>query len=87
MRTASLNAEPALTSGPVVRPAQLAVRLIERYQARPRRDAGRCVFTPTCSEYARLAFSSHGVLRGGVMTTRRLLRCHGGNAGAVDYPT
>jgi putative component of membrane protein insertase Oxa1/YidC/SpoIIIJ protein YidD len=45
------------------------------------------VFTPTCSEYARLAVSRHGLLKGGAMALRRLLRCHGGNAGVVDNPT
>ena len=34
-----------------------------------------CRFSPTCSEYAREAFEQHGVLRGGVLTVRRLARC------------
>lgn len=35
-----------------------------------------CRFAPTCSEYAIEAVRSHGVVRGGWLTTRRLLRCH-----------
>ena len=62
------------------------LRMIRRYQQRGHRF-GRCVFTPTCSEYARLAIARHGAFRGLAMTTKRLLRCHGGNAGATDFPT
>lgn len=35
-----------------------------------------CRFTPTCSEYARLAIQKHGVLKGFLLTCKRLLRCH-----------
>ncbi len=64
---------------------RVAVAVIDRYRVR-KRATGRCVFTPTCSEYARIAFTRHGAFRGSVMTVKRLLRCHGGYAGAVDYP-
>lgn len=37
---------------------------------------GLCRFTPTCSEYARLAIESHGPAAGMWMALRRLLRCH-----------
>jgi len=35
-----------------------------------------CRFEPTCSAYAIAAFERHGLLRGGYLTARRLLRCH-----------
>jgi len=38
--------------------------------------AACCRFSPTCSCYAIEAFRSHGVFHGGVLTIRRLLRCH-----------
>jgi putative membrane protein insertion efficiency factor len=65
----------------------IAIAAIDRYRSRRRRKHGRCVFTPTCSEYARLAIERHGVVRGGVLAARRLLRCNGANVGVVDYPT
>jgi len=43
-----------------------------------------CRFTPTCSEFARQAIASRGVLRGLVLTARRLLRCHPFHAGGYD---
>ena len=44
----------------------------------------RCRFHPTCSEYARLAITEHGVLRGGWLGLRRLGHCHPFHPGGVD---
>jgi putative membrane protein insertion efficiency factor len=35
-----------------------------------------CRFTPTCSEYAIEAVKKHGVLKGGHLAIKRILRCH-----------
>jgi uncharacterized protein len=35
-----------------------------------------CRFRPTCSAYAVQALRSHGILRGGFLALRRILRCH-----------
>ena len=35
-----------------------------------------CRFQPTCSEYAMEALKTHGGLRGGLLTIRRIGRCH-----------
>jgi len=35
-----------------------------------------CRFDPSCSNYAIQAVSKHGVLKGGYMAIRRILRCH-----------
>ena len=45
-----------------------------------------CRFTPTCSEYARLALLKHGLLRGSALTAGRLLRCQPLHPGGVDLP-
>ncbi len=45
---------------------------------------GGCRFQPTCSEYALLAIHHHGLLRGGWLASRRVLRCHPGCAGGFD---
>lgn len=36
----------------------------------------RCKFTPTCSLYALIAIEKYGVIKGGYMSIRRILRCH-----------
>ena len=36
----------------------------------------RCRFRPTCSAYALEAIQKYGVIKGGYLALRRLLRCH-----------
>ena len=43
-----------------------------------------CRFYPSCSQYAVLAIARHGVLHGGVLAAKRLLRCHPLHPGGVD---
>ncbi|MGE5577131.1 MAG: membrane protein insertion efficiency factor YidD [Syntrophothermus sp.] len=43
-----------------------------------------CRFYPTCSEYAAGAVQKHGVVRGGYLAIRRLLRCHPFHPGGFD---
>lgn len=45
---------------------------------------GACRFQPSCSEYAAIAVSEHGLLRGGAMAVGRLLRCHPLHRGGFD---
>ena len=45
---------------------------------------GGCRFQPTCSEYAYIAIDRYGLLRGGWLALRRLLRCHPFAKGGVD---
>jgi putative membrane protein insertion efficiency factor len=40
-------------------------------------DRPSCMFTPTCSEYARLAIQKYGFVVGTIMGAARLLRCNG----------
>jgi putative membrane protein insertion efficiency factor len=44
----------------------------------------RCIFLPTCSEYAYLAIARHGLVRGSALAFRRLARCHPLSKGGLD---
>ena len=45
-----------------------------------------CRFTPTCSEYTRLAIMKYGFLRGSWKGLGRILRCGPWSRGGVDMP-
>ena len=36
----------------------------------------RCRYQPTCSAYAIEALRKHGAIKGGLLATRRICRCH-----------
>ena len=44
----------------------------------------RCLFLPTCSEYAAIAVSRFGLVRGSWLALRRLARCHPWGKGGLD---
>jgi len=43
-----------------------------------------CRFQPTCSTYAIEAINSYGVIKGGWLAGKRILKCHPLNAGGED---
>jgi len=66
---------------------RLLVLLLAAYKRRVSPWLPRaCRFTPTCSEYARLALLKYGLWRGSWRTAGRLLRCHPFHPGGIDLP-
>jgi uncharacterized protein len=73
-----------LVSAVVVR---CAVWLIELYQARcPSHWRGRCLFTPTCSCYAKQCIKEYGLRDGVFLAVKRLARCTPPNGGIDPIP-
>ncbi|MDE6481226.1 MAG: membrane protein insertion efficiency factor YidD [Alphaproteobacteria bacterium] len=70
--------------------SKIAIALIRFYQKCISPVIGgraACRFTPSCSEYTRIAIERHGVVRGCVMGVRRILRCRpGGGCGYDPVP-
>ncbi|MBW2065563.1 MAG: membrane protein insertion efficiency factor YidD [Deltaproteobacteria bacterium] len=43
-----------------------------------------CRFYPSCSVYARLAITRHGLLKGGLLSLVRISKCHALHPGGYD---
>jgi len=56
--------------------ARAARRVITWYQAFSRGRPPVCRFEPTCSHYAEEAIETHGLIRGGWLSVRRIVRCN-----------
>ncbi len=60
------------------------IRLYQHYA--PEQVRRRCLFKPTCSEYAISAIKKYGLIIGGIKAYKRLFfRCRG-NIYRIDYP-
>lgn len=44
----------------------------------------RCRFLPTCSQYSKEAITKHGVIKGGILSIRRILRCNPFGDSGID---
>lgn len=63
---------------------RLPLFLIHIYQLFSRGLPPRCRFTPSCSEYACEAIELHGIMRGLLLGTKRILKCHPFHEGGYD---
>jgi putative membrane protein insertion efficiency factor len=66
-------------------PAMLLVGFFRLWQLTVSPMYGQtCRFYPSCSAYGVEAVRTHGALRGGLLTVRRIGRCHPWNPGGYD---
>ncbi len=57
------------------------IRLIKQYQQISPFFKGQCRFIPTCSQYCILAIERFGIIKGLILTLKRLCKCHPGYKG------
>jgi len=65
-------------------PRQAVAALIRAYQILASPFPSPCRFAPTCSMYTLEAVRRYGVLKGGWLGLRRILRCHPFHPGGYD---
>lgn len=65
---------------------KLFIGLIRFYQKfiSPLKRRSTCIYTPTCSEYAVQAIQKYGILKGGLLSVWRILRCNPFAKGGYD---
>ncbi|QOL26388.1 membrane protein insertion efficiency factor YidD [Thalassotalea sp. LPB0316] len=65
---------------------KIAILLIKFYQTfiSPLFGASKCRFHPTCSFYAIEAINRFGLLKGGWLASKRILKCHPLHEGGED---
>ncbi|HHW51003.1 MAG TPA: membrane protein insertion efficiency factor YidD [Pseudoclavibacter sp.] len=69
----------------VLAPRNLVILLLKGYRRCISPLYGQvCRYYPSCSAYALDAVAQYGVIRGGVMSVRRILRCNPFARGGVD---
>ena len=52
-----------------------AIRFYQKYLSKLKIRT-RCIFTPTCSQYAYEAIEKYGALKGSWLAAKRLIRCN-----------
>lgn len=65
-------------------PRRAVASLIRAYQLLASPFPSPCRFAPTCSSYTLEAVRRYGVIKGGWLGARRILRCHPFHPGGYD---
>ena len=60
------------------------ISLIRLYQKIPISTHSKCRFTPTCSEYMIIAIERFGVIKGGYIGIKRIMRCNPWGGSGID---
>ena len=55
---------------------RFVIFLIKLYQVTPLHSHSMCRFTPTCSEYTKIAIEKYGIFKGIKLGIKRILKCH-----------
>ena len=65
---------------------KLLIKFIKWYQEIPFSSHFKCKYIPTCSNYAIAVIDDFGVIKGGFLTIKRLIKCNPLSSGGIDLP-
>lgn len=60
------------------------INCIKFYQSLPIASHGVCKYYPTCSNYALEAINEYGIIKGGFLSLKRILKCNPFSKGGYD---
>jgi putative membrane protein insertion efficiency factor len=65
---------------------KIVLKMILFYQKSisPLKKNACCIYIPSCSEYTRQAIERYGLLKGGALGIRRILKCNPFSKGGYD---
>ena len=63
---------------------KLLLKLIDLYQKTPLFSHSKCKYYPTCSNYAKEAITNYGVIKGTLLSIKRILKCNPFSKGGID---
>ena len=74
---------PKYTAAGIIRIYQLTLSTDHSFWARPNKFR-ICTYTPSCSEFTRLAILKHGIILGSLMGMKRIIDCNPLSHGGCD---
>lgn len=63
---------------------KILLKLIYIYQLTPVSSHFKCKYYPTCSNYAKEAIETYGVVKGVYLSLKRILKCNPFSKGGID---
>lgn len=63
---------------------KVLIYIIDLYQQIPGGFHQSCKYIPTCSNYGKEAIIRFGVVRGSILTIKRILKCNPFSKGGID---
>lgn len=63
---------------------KIFIKMINLYQFFSKMTPPVCRFYPTCSEYMKQAVNKYGLIKGGYLGIKRILKCHPFHEGGYD---
>ena len=63
---------------------KIIIKIIKAYQKMPLKSHYRCKYIPTCSNYAIDALNEYGVIKGSILSLKRIIKCNPFSKGGID---